>query len=214
MINKCMDNRYDFEFSVTSFCQAKCRSCSRFDDDGELIKGLVPAHVPIERFKQSVNNLEGVHVGQIILCGEHGDPMMHPKIGEIIEYASKNHIVNIMTNGGLRNPAFYEKLAKNKRVAISWGIDGLDHDTNWKYREGVDFNRAWDNMTTWFKHTTMGRWEFLIFEWNYHQIQDVYNTAKKLGIQIEFKLNTRQWGYLQSPKREEVIEQLKHLHKG
>ena len=58
--------------------------------------------------------------------------------------------------------------AQNKRLTFCFSIDGITHDVNWKYREGVDWERAWRNMLTWFKHGGRGRWEYPVFEWNKH----------------------------------------------
>lgn len=202
--------KYNFEFNLTSFCQAKCISCARTINEGKF----TPTHYPFETFKKTLENLSSVRMERIVLCGEYGDPMMHPEIEDFIELATgKGYIVEIMTNGGLRNPAFYKKWASNKRLEIFFCIDGIDHETNWKYREGVDFKKSWENMITWFSNGGIGMWEMLLFTWNVHQIEEAKQLATENRITINFKINTRSGfpGVIESPHREVLIEKLKTL---
>ncbi len=178
----------ELEFQLTSYCQAKCPTCSRTI---LLNKGLLkPEHVEINTFKNIIKKLNPDIV--VTLCGELGDPMMHPDIEEIVELFLQNgNWVQIHTNGALSNKSFYEKYAKDRRVSISWGIDGMDAETNGKYRVGVNFDKAWDNMHTWFTNGGKGHWNFIIFRWNKHQLHDAYEYAKSNNIPIEIKINNR-----------------------
>lgn len=203
--------KYEFEFNITSFCQAKCASCVRTIN----IDKFTPAHYPLENFAETIKNLHSVKPTVITLCGEWGDPMMHPEIEGFIELASKNYRVEIMTNGGLRNPDFYEHLAKTyKNLRICFCIDGLDHNTNWLYREGVDWKKAWDNMHAYFGSGGQGQWEFICFTWNEHQMEDAHKYAKDHGIDIVVKLNKRPDfpGLLYGKRKENVIERINALH--
>ena len=106
---------YNFEFSITTYCQAKCPSCARTlilnSDTPERLK---IQHMDFAKFKTIVKD-EAFPWSMITFCGEHGDPMMHPKIEDFIEEGFKRSVkgVRINTNGGLRNELFYAKLAKN-----------------------------------------------------------------------------------------------------
>ena len=40
------------DFAISSFCQAKCRSCARTNDEtGDKEEWLVPKHMKLETFK-------------------------------------------------------------------------------------------------------------------------------------------------------------------
>lgn len=203
---------YNFEFNITSFCQAKCASCARTIN----IDKFTPSHYPLDAFAKTLENLKGVDVGIITLCGEYGDPMMHPDIEEFIKLATKNYSVELMTNGGIRNPTFYEHLAKtySPRLNIFFGIDGIDEPTNSLYRKGVDFDKAWDNMNTWFANGGKGIWEFLVFTWNQNQIETAHQIAKSKNIPIGFKMNRRMGfpGLIASHESEKIIDKIKTLH--
>lgn len=179
--------RYELEFLITSYCQAKCPTCLRT----KLVnKGLLtPTHNTVEHFAKAVSNVDSA--ANIVFCGEIGDPMMHPEIDSIIDlFLSNGNEISIHTNGGLRDVNFYKKYA-SQPITISWGIDGITEEANSKYRIGVNFERAWENMHTWFKNGGEGHWNFIVFEWNKHQLFDAYNHAKNNNIPIEIKINKR-----------------------
>ena len=205
--------RYELEFLITSYCQASCPTCLRT----LLIKqdNFRPKHTSVEKIKKVIPYLDKDYI--ISLCGETGDPLMHPKIDEIIDlFLENDNWVQIHTNGGLRNIDFYKKYAKDRRVSISWGIDGMDAKTNSKYRVGVDFSKAWKFMNTWFELGGKGHWNFIIFEWNKHQYKDAFYYAKEHNIPIEIKINNRinpieTSGYVGHYEYKKIREQLNDL---
>jgi len=215
-----MNNRFEFDFALTTYCQAKCRSCVRTDlDTGEPAEWLKPKHMDPEFFKKCVENLKGLTVDAIEFCGELGDPMMHPQVRYFIDYAlTVCDEVVISTNGGLRTPDFYIDLAainrlrkSPARVTINWGIDGVTHNINDMYRTGVNFNRAMDNMISWFSNGGKGQWMFLVFEWNVHQIRKAKKIAEENNINIDFKINSRYWGKIRPNQIHEVEYILKDI---
>lgn len=211
--------RIELEFSITSYCQAGCPSCQRTEILKERNSNFIAKHVSLDKiFKVAKNIPEGTLVS---LCGEYGDPVMHPDVFKIIEvFTERDLFVCIDTNGGLRNEKFYKTLANNKKVNFSFGIDGLDQETNEKYRVGVDFDRAWRNMNTWFsecklkgrKPGTYGQWNFLIFDFNKHIIEDVYHYAKDHDINVMFKINRRlNFGYVGDSEYERLKKKINEL---
>jgi MoaA/NifB/PqqE/SkfB family radical SAM enzyme len=213
------DYKHSFDFSITSFCQAKCRSCVRTDpDSGDTASWLVPEHMSIENFRLILSNSPHVmkNSTEIRFCGELGDPMMHPNITEFVETALENVTdrVIINTNGGLRQPKWYEYAANRfgDRLFIEWGIDGFDQDTNNLYREAVDWQRAMDNMTTWFTNHGSGQWEFLIFDWNWHQIPEVIEYANKINCSIYLKFNNRSYGLISDENKKMAIKLLEEYN--
>lgn len=209
--------KINYDFALTTYCQAKCRSCARTNQDtGETEDWLVTKHFDLELFKTIISNSDLVKRknGYIQFCGELGDPMMHPQVGDFIdtalEYTNKVHV---NTNGGLRQPKWYAHMAEKyeDRLRIKWGIDGTDHDTNWLYREGVDWQRAVDNMTAWFQNGGEGEWHFLIFEWNWFQIPLAKQMADDIGCEIFFKFNSREFGKISQENKIKAHELLREI---
>ena len=190
-----MNNFYDI--SITTYCQLFCAGCHRNNEQGEFRNAFEQQHMSDETFDMILEQIDKVGKCDVIqFCGELGDPMMHPRIDRFIERAIKSaKMILINTNGALRNPDFYEKWAKDDRnIHIEFGIDGLDHETNDKYRKGANFKKAWENMTTWFKYTDRGSWHFILFEWNMHQVPEVARIAKELGCKVTYKVTESDTG--------------------
>lgn len=204
--------RFSFDFSITSFCQARCRSCARTNPDtGETADWLTPHHMDLKTFQSLLNNSAErfKETREIIFCGELGDPMMHPKIEEFLDTALEyfDQIV-VNTNGGLRQPEWYAHAAKkyDGRVRIDWGIDGMNQEINNMYREGVDWQRAMDNMGSWFNNGGGGQWEYLIFDWNWHHIQPAIDAADENGWRICLKFNNRDYGLISDKNRQSAMK--------
>lgn len=209
---------YNFDFWLTTYCQAKCRSCARTNQDtGEEADFLVPSHMKLETFE---NRLKGFphEIGYIQFCGEMGDPCMHPQIADFVERSLDfTNDVHILTNGGLRQPEWYADLAKrytnfrgiSTGIMFKFGVDGADHEINNLYREGVNWQRAYDNMEAWFTNGGRGSWHFLVFEWNYHQIPEVVRMAKEIDAELTIKMNTRSYGKLTDSSKKKAVELLK-----
>jgi len=211
--------RYNFDFAITTYCQAKCRSCARMDhdkNDGSVSPYMTLEHFDIEVFKKIISTSQYIkdRNGYILFCGELGDPMMHPDIEEFIDVAMfYGGGVQVNTNGGLRQPKWYSYMVnkyKNvgKDLEITFGVDGVDHETNWKYREGVNFERALENMREWFGASGDGHWHYLIFDWNYHQIPDAMTLAYNIGAPIGFKFNNREHGLITEEHKKIALEML------
>jgi len=79
-----------------------------------------------------------------------GDPLMHPKIIEMIEYVTKKGIkARISTNPNLLSKEMSMKLINSKLHTIMISLDGLD-DKTYKYIRGpnADYQKAIENINT------------------------------------------------------------------
>ena len=192
------------EISLTTHCQALCPLCGRTDPITlKKVDWLPLKHFPFEKLKKTVLDIRKANprLEIINLCGDYGDPMMHPDIENIIEFLITNKFfVEISTNGGLRDSSWYRKLGEkyhSAKLTIIFSIDGIDAETNSKYRIGVDFKKAWNNMIafseTCYKNTCV--WDFIAFTYNLDQLETAAELANKYNIMLKFKLNDRDWEY-------------------
>lgn len=210
-----------FEIAPTTYCQARCYACQRCESNwsGKVRADLKLTHMEHTLFENIVNQIANTYpidnISHIRLCGESGDPMMHPEIEQFITTVLSRYTrVGIQTNGGLRKPEWYAKIGElyKNRVTIIFGIDGTDHDTNWKYREGVDWNRAMDNMISF--NTAGGTcvWQFIIFPWNIHQIDKAMKIARETNIDLRFIVNGKDGpGVIDDETREQVMQKIADL---
>jgi len=216
MLNISMEINTQIDFAITTYCQAKCRSCQRTNEDtGEVNSWLTPTHMSYTVFdnilKKAPSNL---YIAQF--CGELGDPMMHPKITDFTNRAFAEPSVKtvvINTNGGLRTPDWYTTMGEEfgGDLQIIFGIDGMSHETNWKYREGVDWQRAMDNMLAFTASGGNAGWHFIIFDWNWQEVQDAYNFARQIRIPITIKYNNRDFGLISDENRIKCNELLESI---
>lgn len=204
--------RHSFVIAITTHCQAACQECPRTNAvTGNVVDWLPVEHMAYETFVSMIENSSIFKDGNsdIKFCGEYGDPMMHPQIEKFIAKALQHtRHLHIATNGGLRQPAWYKKMAEThgKRLHIDFAIDGVDADTNWKYRVGVDFNRAMENMITFQENEGLSTWHFIAFTWNMHQVPQVAEIASKHNIGVIWKINNRPYGLMNSKQRRETQE--------
>lgn len=187
------------EVALTTYCNANCPLCMRTDTTtGKKLHNLPLIHYGLDYYKSIVDQLN--ENCQLYLCGDYGDPLMHPDIEEILDYTIqvKKHAVCIDTNGGLRNPDFYRTIAKQygEEIWINFSIDGFDQVTNEKYRIGVDFSKCLENISAYAEiNCKQCVWQMLIFDYNYKQIDTVAEFCRLKNIFFDFKINARRWNH-------------------
>ena len=164
----------------TSFCNAKCPHCPRFDDLGRLHPNLTLSHLDFD----SIVNLQVDQLTSLVeveLCGDKGDPCMHPEIEKIIEYFSNINpapIITMHTNGSIRNAAWWNTLGKKyPRLQVIFSIDGLE-DTNHLYRVGLDFDTIMKNTAAFIQGGGYAIWKMLAFDHNEHQISQIQQLSQ------------------------------------
>jgi len=188
------------DFGITSHCNAGCSGCARTNNDTrKAYEWLELKHVDADNLIKYISEAYNFFpsLTNIKLCGDRGDPMMHPRIEFLIDtlckdnqHAKRNLNLKINTNGSLRNPDFYEKIADYKNMTLTWSIDGFE-ETNHVYRYGCDFDKIWDNFTTFCKTGggSNANWDFLVFKHNWHEIPRVKEEATKLNVNsLDFKI--------------------------
>ena len=80
------------EISLTTYCQASCPLCGRTDPITlKKVDWLPLKHFPFEKLKKTVLDIRKANprLEIINLCGDYGDPMMHPDIENIIEFLTE-----------------------------------------------------------------------------------------------------------------------------
>jgi MoaA/NifB/PqqE/SkfB family radical SAM enzyme len=131
-----------------------------------------------------IDNLD-VAINKLTLCGNYGDPIVHPKLHELVERWIErfNMPIIMMTNGGARDEEWWEKLAviAQGKLTVVFGIDGLE-DTNHLYRRHVSWPKLMSNCRSYINAGGNARWKFIIFKHNQHQI----DRAKELSQQMGF----------------------------
>jgi SynChlorMet cassette radical SAM/SPASM protein ScmF len=115
---------------LTEGCNLACRHCwlsPRFDADASRTPTL-----PVELFEQAVTEALPLGLTGVKLTG--GEPLLHPRIGDILEIARTRELtLNMETNGVLMTQAMAKEIARFSDRFVSVSLDGADAATH----EGV-----------------------------------------------------------------------------
>lgn len=177
------------QVELSTYCNALCLGCVRTTEDGTATKSNIPnAHLKKELILDLVKSKRGKRLKKIEFCGTIDEPFAYPEFYELIEgiiAIRKDLRIYIHTNGSLRNPDYFRKVAKlmgdnNEFSLIRFSIDGLE-DTNHIYRQRTSWNLIMDNLKAVCETNVRVIWQFIVFPWNEHQTKSAERLAKEMG---------------------------------
>jgi MoaA/NifB/PqqE/SkfB family radical SAM enzyme len=196
------------QFEISSNCNARCPGCARnliipSDDpavntDITNIQTITHPDIPknvyldLEVFKSIFSDRVKQKLECIEFIGSIDDPLMHSQFLEMLEFITEhvNHVrIVIHSNASLRTPEYFFKMAnilkKARSHKFAFSIDGLE-DTNHLYRRNTKWNKIIENAQAFIAAGGNASWQYLIFPWNEHQIEDAKTLAKEMGF-IDFR---------------------------
>ena len=184
----------NLQIDISSHCNARCGACVRNVDGDETKKELVLEHFDMDVWTRLVTqDTRGWYIVELTLNGNWGDPMMHPKLVEMLDIYSQHHpesALYIHTNGSLRTTKFWSELGKTCRKfsnhRVIFAVDGLA-DTHSIYRRKTDWNKIIENSRAFCEAGGRGSYTMTLFEHNRHQIKDVERLAEENGC-VDFAL--------------------------
>jgi len=195
------------QFEISSNCNAQCPGCVRnifvksedpaVNTDIHTIQVSTHPDIPknvyldLDVFKSIFTERVVEKLKHIEFIGTIDDPLVHPEFLQMLEFLTETlpevRIV-IHSNASLRTPEYFEEMAHilkkvNHRFAFS--IDGLE-DTNHLYRRNTSWDKIMSNARAFIAAGGTATWQYLIFSWNEHQVDDAKSLAKEMGF-IEFR---------------------------
>ena len=201
-----LKNPISITFELSNVCQALCLGCSRTVIDYDKLKTLnTPVtieHVPVkpafsgkdqiylklDALKNALTPTLMKSIKDVYFIGTIDDPLAHPDLIEYIDWLITTHpsvYFCLHTNGGLRSPEYFKEMArvlnKHQNYTIWFSIDGLQ-DTNHYYRKRVQWSKIISNANAFIKAGGKAGWQYLIFPWNKHQIEEARNLAQQMGF--------------------------------
>jgi len=172
---------------LTTRCNARCPMCMRNYRGYDHNSGYPDTELSFEQFQHIftpdfLKQLTGNQFTQgVNFNGNLGDFALARDGAEIVEYVVANNItVNINTNGSLRSPAWWARMAL-PGVQIGFALDGLA-DTHGLYRQDTDWNRVIENAQAYIDAGGRAIWRFVPFEHNRHQEAECRALAEKMGF--------------------------------
>jgi len=173
-------------------CNALCLGCVRTDMHFNHKKSIIPdkQYILFDTFKKILTAPDFQSVVDLEFCGTIDDPLMHPEFLEFLDWAStvKKYNILIHTNASLRNTEYWTKLAtvlkQHRNHVVKFSIDGLE-DTNHLYRQNTTWKKIMENAEAFIAAGGRAFWQYLIFPWNEHQINEAKELSVKMGF-VEF----------------------------
>jgi len=165
----------------TTNCNAACPQCLRTRTEFE------PNELSLEDVKKMFTPDVLMQLEKIYMCGNYGDPASARQTLEMYEYfisVNPNLTIGMNTNGGIRYPDWWTRLAKvmNKpNDYVVFSIDGLE-DTNHLYRRNVRWSKVIENAKAFIDAGGSAHWDMLVFEHNKHQVDEAHKVAKDMGF--------------------------------
>ncbi len=166
---------------VTDVCNLKCRMCQYSKSSTANYQLNRAGHMPAHIFKRIVDTTPGWPI--ISITG--GEPLLHPKIEEYIEYIkTKGYYCTLTTNGWLLK----EKIPAINKSGLDMLIISIEgnkqvHDS---IRGNGSFDRAIIGLKTLVSSSSRPTIciSTVITDLNYHSLDDVINIADEFGVDI------------------------------
>ena len=209
MIGKIMRHLYNIfserqkvNLDISNKCTLECIACSR---QTNRFKGT-----PIPGKDTTISQWEKLNKNftYICCCGQISDPIFNPNLQEFIKICKKyGNTMSIHTSATSKkhNWDWYLKTANIYPSGVLWkfGIDGFP-DVSPLYRTNQDADFLFDTMIKLNRLGVKVTWQFIIFSFNEHQIEDAKKFAKEKKIRLQFKKSSRfQGGEVAIPKQRE-----------
>jgi len=174
------------QIEITEKCNAACPACSRtYFGYGELA-GIYQKHMSLDEFKLLLPPNLVSNLIRVIFCGNVGDAQVNPNLPHMLEYLyfhNENIGVHINTNGGMHSAEYWADFAKYKNMRIFYAVDGTTQEVHSYYRQNTNLSKVLENAKAYIDAGGDAVLQFILFEHNQHQIEDV----KKLSKEYNFK---------------------------
>jgi MoaA/NifB/PqqE/SkfB family radical SAM enzyme len=179
---------------ITQNCQASCPMCDRNQNGGALNPHINLDELTIDDVKNIFTPDFILQLSTMYMCGNLGDPIVARDTLEVFEYFRSHNPkmwLSMNTNAGARDEHWWKELAKiyGRMGAVIFSVDGLQ-DTNHIYRQGVVWENVERSMRSFTGAGGRGRWDFLIFDHNQHQVEEAERLSKEWGFEKFIKKKT------------------------
>lgn len=165
----------------TNACNIACPLCPV----GAKVMKRKRGFMNIDRYRGLIDEVSDF-VNEIVM-NFAGETLLHPQIGEMIEYAERKGIsVTIGTNGTIDK---MEEILSAGTTEVLFAIDGLTDETYTKYRRGADLSQVKANLSK----LTEGKrsralkkpnivLQFVVMRDNEHEIDGIMELAREYGV--------------------------------
>jgi len=177
----------EVHLEITQRCQAACPMCDRNMNGGADNPHITNAELSLEDCKCIFKPEFIAQLKTMYMCGNLGDPIVARDTLEIFRYFREHNPdmwLSMNTNAGARDETWWRELAEifGKMGAVIFSVDGL-RDTNHIYRQGVNWDNVERSMKAFTSAGGRGRWDFLVFQHNEHQVKEAEQLSGEWGFE-------------------------------
>ncbi|MCL2016014.1 MAG: radical SAM protein [Defluviitaleaceae bacterium] len=144
-----MDYGYpiNLDIEIAGVCNLKCPMCPLTVKGGKDRFGKHLQFFPYELFCRIIDEASEIGVCSVKLTWM-GEPLMHPKIVDMVKYAKSKDIIDVSfnTNATLLNEKLSQKLLETDIDGIFFSFDTSDKETYEKIRVGAKFEDVVKNI--------------------------------------------------------------------
>ena len=169
---------------ISHRCILRCPQCLR-----QKVEGQSRITRSFELEPHNFQKILDYYDNCITFCGQISDPIYHPKFLQFLKMCDgSGKGIRVATNGTLgprMDMSFFEEAYKYCKGEISWyfGVDGLDKKSE-IYRIGSNFEQVWEAMRLGVKMGHAIVWQYIIFGYNEHEVEQAKEIAKKEGFTL------------------------------
>ncbi|MBI5331968.1 MAG: SPASM domain-containing protein [Candidatus Aenigmarchaeota archaeon] len=131
------------DIESSSYCNLRCRMCPQSFAPKSIDKGYAEWNM----FKKIIDE-SAKHGLCSIKLNWRGEPLLHKQLPEMVAYAKKHGIIEVMinTNGQLMTKDMSRKLIKAGIDKIIISLDGMNRTTYEHLRQGANYDKLIKNM--------------------------------------------------------------------
>lgn len=190
------DSIKELDIEHSAVCNAACPQCTRELRPGDY-SWFNQTWLPLEFYEERLPQDLLDNLDTIFFSGMVGDPCAAPNFLEVCQIIKRRapHIhIKVSTNGGMRSPDWWYKLAKilDKGSWIRFAIDGLE-DTNHIYRVNVKWDKVMENAKAFIDAGGEAEWQWIAFKHNEHQVDQGRALSKKMGFDRFVVRRSHRW---------------------
>ena len=166
-------------FYLTEGCNLRCRHCW-IEPPHQTARRKHPAIDP-DLFRHILQQAKPLGLSSVKLTG--GEPLMHPRIGEILSILREEKIrFSVETNGVLCTPELARVLARSGMYHVSVSLNGADADTH-EWVRGVKgcFDKAIEGIRNIMEAGIRPQVIMSLMRQNVDQIEAVVRLSESLG---------------------------------
>ncbi|RPJ79298.1 MAG: radical SAM protein [Alphaproteobacteria bacterium] len=157
-------------------CNLSCRHCYANSFDREF-----PGELKLEDCLRVVDEVKAAHAPALILSG--GEPLLHPHVFEIAEYAKKKKFyLALSSNGILITDEVAKKLKEIDFNYVGVSLDGINEVHDHIRGEAGAFNKSVEGIKKGKAHDLKMGIRTTLTNTNFHQIKDMLNLSISLAV--------------------------------